>query len=172
MAVSLALCSLANLASGAANSALGLGLTRGIFAAGVPMNYLAATKVLSERIAPKARGTALGIYSLGAILAPLFSPPILLMTADRFGWRGALAVMGAIGLLLLLLWLLLYRQPQQHTAEPTPLEDVSSPTVVSLFAAQELTNEKSFWRNRAIWLLIVSNALTGQVGAFLLGLAQ
>ena len=169
MALSLLVCSLAHLATAAVSSALGLGVARSIFAAGAPANYVAATKAMSEHIAPQGRGTALAVYSLGAKIAPMLAPPIILMTADRFGWRFALMAMGVIGLLLLLLWLWRYRPPRENVAEPTPVENESAPTVLSLFATPETTKEKSFWRSPIIWLLFVSNVLTGQVGSVLTG---
>jgi len=88
-----------------ARSALGLGESA-VFPASI--------KTVAEWFPKRERALATGIFNagtnVGAIVTPLAAPWI----ADRWGWRWAFVITGALGFVWLIAWLLLYHKPEEH----------------------------------------------------------
>ena len=86
---------------------LGLGL-------GEAANFPACLKAVADWFPKRERALATGIFNggsnLGAILAPLAVPFI----TARFGWHMAFIFTGSLSFSWVLLWLLMYREPEQH----------------------------------------------------------
>lgn len=77
-------------------------------------NFPAAVKTVSEWFPKKERALATGIFNAGSNVAVMITPFIVLWLTARFGWPTAFWVTGGAGLFWLLLWLPLYRSPDQH----------------------------------------------------------
>lgn len=77
-------------------------------------NFPAAIKTVAEWFPQKERALATGIFNsgtnIGAILAPLTVPFI----ATAWGWQWAFILTGAIGIIWLIFWFILYEVPQRH----------------------------------------------------------
>jgi ACS family hexuronate transporter-like MFS transporter len=116
-AVSLLGWSLAAIGHAFAKGPLGFGIAR--VALGVPEagNYPAAIKTTAEWFPKKERALATGIAisgtNIGAILAPIVVPLI----AVTMGWQWAFIITGAIGLLWLIFWRILYNSPETMLAK-------------------------------------------------------
>ena len=71
-------------------------------------------KAMAEWFPKKERAFATGLFNagtnIGAIVTPLVIPAVTL----AFGWRAAFLVTGAVGLLWLPIWLMVYRSPREH----------------------------------------------------------
>jgi ACS family hexuronate transporter-like MFS transporter len=71
-------------------------------------------KAMAQWFPKKERAFATGLFNagtnIGAIVTPLMIPVITL----TWGWRAAFLVTGAVGLLWLPIWLLVYRTPRTH----------------------------------------------------------
>lgn len=95
-------------------SVLGFMFSRAVLAFGEAGNFPAAIKATAEYFPKKERSLATGIFNsganVGAILAPLTVPWIRL----NWGWEWAFIVMGFIGFLWLLLWLIYYEKPSKQ----------------------------------------------------------
>lgn len=106
--------SLASMAHAFARSALGFGMARFALAFGEAGNFPAAVKTVAEWFPKKERAFATGVFNagsnVGAIAAPLLVPPI----AIYFGWQWAFILTGALGFVWLVLWWVLYREPENH----------------------------------------------------------
>lgn len=76
-----------------------------------PGNYTASLRSVSDWFSARQRAIAVGIYSMGGTVGAAIALPLTSTLALRFGWRSAFVVTGAIGILVSLLWLLLYRDP-------------------------------------------------------------
>lgn len=148
-----------------ARSVAGFGLARASLGIGEASNFPASVKSVAEWFPRKERALAAGIFNagsnVGVILAAIMVPWITL----TFGWRWAFIVTAALGLLWLIPWLLLYREPEQHPrVTPAELAYIRSdpPEPAGHFA----------WRNllarRQTWALIVGKALTDPVWLFYL----
>jgi MFS transporter, ACS family, hexuronate transporter len=85
----------------------GLGLSEG-------GNFPACIKTITEWFPAKERALATGIFNagsnVGAFTAPIIVPLIVLM----WGWQMAFIMTGAIGLIWVAAWLLIYRKPEDH----------------------------------------------------------
>jgi len=96
-------------------SVLGFMISRALLGFGESGNFPAAIKATAEYFPKKERSLATGIFNsgsnVGAILAPLTVPWI----AGHWGWQAAFLIIGGIGLLWLLFWLVYYEKPEQQT---------------------------------------------------------
>jgi MFS transporter, ACS family, hexuronate transporter len=88
-----------------ARSALGFG-EAGVFPASI--------KSVAEWFPKKERALATGIFNAGTNIGAILTPLIVPWIALHLGWRWAFVFTGALGIVWLLLWLLLYRTPDAH----------------------------------------------------------
>ncbi len=108
--------SLAAIGHAFAKTPFGFGVARA--ALGVPEagNFPAAIKTTAEWFPKKERALATGIFNsgtnVGAIVAPLVVPWI----AVNWGWQEAFIITGAIGLIWLAFWFVLYNSPEKKLA--------------------------------------------------------
>jgi ACS family hexuronate transporter-like MFS transporter len=85
--------------------ALGLGES-GLFPASI--------KTVAEWFPKKERSLATGIFNAGSNLGAMITPIIVPWITIHWGWRWAFVVTGALGFVWLILWLALYRKPEEH----------------------------------------------------------
>ena len=113
-ALSLFVWSIASIMHAAAKSTFGFGLWRGLLGVSESGNFPAAIKTVAEWFPKKERALATGIFNsgtnVGAILAPLVVPWI----AVTWGWQEAFIITGAIGLIWLVFWFIMYEIPAKH----------------------------------------------------------
>jgi ACS family hexuronate transporter-like MFS transporter len=76
-------------------------------------NWPAAVKLVSEWFPPQERAMAAGIFNSGSAVGAILTPPLIAWIILRSGWRQAFCVVGIVGFLWLLLWVLLYRTPPE-----------------------------------------------------------
>lgn len=95
-------------------SVLGFMFSRAVLALGEAGNFPAAIKATADYFPKKERSFATGIFNsganVGAILAPLTVPWIRV----NWGWGAAFIIIGGIGLLWLVLWLMYYDKPEEQ----------------------------------------------------------
>lgn len=95
-------------------SIAGFMFSRAILALGEAGNFPAAIKATAEYFPKKERSFATGIFNsganVGAVLAPLSVPWI----AANWGWEISFIIIGAIGFLWLLFWLVSYEKPAKQ----------------------------------------------------------
>lgn len=126
-AISISIWSIAAMGHALANSVLGFAVARGLLGLGESGNFPAAIKTVTEWFPKKERALATGVFNsgtnVGAIVAPLTVPWIAL----NLGWRWAFLFTGFFSATWLLLWLLLYRRPQEHSRiSPSELQYILS----------------------------------------------
>lgn len=95
-------------------SVAGFVFSRALLALGEAGNFPAAIKVTAEYFPRKERSLATGIFNsganIGAVLAPLSVPWI----AEKWGWQMAFIIIGAIGFVWLIFWLIYYAIPERQ----------------------------------------------------------
>lgn len=95
-------------------SVAGFMFSRALLAFGEAGNFPAAIKATAEYFPKKERSLATGVFNsganVGAILAPLTVPWIRI----NWGWEAAFIIMGAIGFIWLVFWLILYERPEKQ----------------------------------------------------------
>ena len=60
------------------------------------------------------RAIATGWFNSGSSIGAMVAPPLVIWLALSFSWRAAFVATGLIGLVVSILWLLLYRDPNGH----------------------------------------------------------
>ena len=95
-------------------SIAGFMLSRAVLGFGESGNFPAAIKAVAEYFPKKERSLATGIFNsgsnVGAILAPLTVPVI----AEYYGWEFAFILVGVIGFIWVIFWVLLYEIPSEQ----------------------------------------------------------
>lgn len=95
-------------------SVLGFMFSRAVLAFGEAGNFPAAIKATAEYFPKKERSLSTGIFNsgsnVGAILAPLTVPWI----QKNWGWEWAFIIMGLIGFVWLICWLVYYEKPEKQ----------------------------------------------------------
>lgn len=95
-------------------SIAGFMLSRAVLGFGESGNFPAAIKAVAEYFPKKERSLATGIFNsgsnIGAILAPLTVPVI----AANYGWEFAFILVGAIGFIWLIFWIIFYEIPSKQ----------------------------------------------------------
>src|SRR5271169_4169634 len=89
----------------AARAALGFG-EAGVFPASI--------KCVAEWFPKKERALATGIFNAGTNIGAIITPLIVPWIAVHLGWQWAFLLTGALGFAWLILWLVLYRKPENH----------------------------------------------------------
>lgn len=153
-ALSLTWWSLAAMAHGLVSTVAGFGAVRFLLGLGEAGNFPAAVKTVAEWFPKGERAFATGIFNsgsnVGAILVPLIVPWLTI----RYGWRWAFAITGGAGLLWLVAWLVLYRNPA-----PLPNEPPESTSPVAWLRLLD---------HREVWGLMLARLITDPVWWFYL----
>jgi len=95
-----------------AQGALSLGILRFLLGIGEPGNYPAALRATTTWFARSERGLPIAIYSSGSSVGSLIAAPLIAWLAISLGWRSAFLLPGFLGLLWVVVWLWIYRQPR------------------------------------------------------------
>ncbi|HKJ45662.1 MAG TPA: MFS transporter [Balneolales bacterium] len=111
---SLFLWSLAAMGHALVQTAFGFGVARFLLGLGESGNFPAAIKATAEWFPKKERALATGFFNsganVGAIVAPLLVPWLTL----KYGWPAAFIFTGAIGFVVLVIWIWMYKLPEYH----------------------------------------------------------
>ncbi len=121
---------------------LGLGL-------GEAANFPACIKAVADWFPRRERALATGIFNggsnLGAVIAPLTVP---IVTA-HFGWRAAFVFTGSLSLSWVILWSLIYREPEAHpklsSEELALIRSDREETFVQSVPYRELLDKRAAW---------------------------
>lgn len=99
-----------------------LGIYRFLLGMGEAGNWPGGVKVVAEWFPVEERALASGIFNSGSAIGAIIAPPLVVFIVLKEGWRASFAVVGAVGLVWVVLWLLIYRTPQDSeiTVSPTP----------------------------------------------------
>ena len=106
--------SLAGIAVAFVRSVGGLAVARFCLGLGESGNYPASIKSVAEWFPKRERAFATGIFNSGANIGIIATAVVVPWLTLHYGWRSAFMATGALGLILLVLWRLLYRRPDEH----------------------------------------------------------
>jgi len=126
-AAALAVWSLSAIGHSLARSIFGFGTARLMLGLGESGNFPAAIKTVTEWFPKKERALATGIFNSGSNVCAVVAPLTVPWIAVHLGWRWAFVFTGFFSATWLILWLLLYRRPQQHPRlSPSELRYIQS----------------------------------------------
>ena len=113
-AVAIIIWTISHMAHGLASSVTQFAMARFGLGIGESGNFPAGIKAVTEWFPQKERAFAIGLFNaganVGAIITPLLVPFIVLM----FDWRMAFYLTGIFGLIWVIAWWAVYRDPGQH----------------------------------------------------------
>ncbi|MBS2024970.1 MAG: MFS transporter [Deltaproteobacteria bacterium] len=152
-ALAIAWWSIAQVLTGFAGGWRSLAVLRGVLGVGEAGNFPGAIKTVSQWFPPAERTIATGIINMGSGVGSLIAPPLVVFLILHTGWRSAFMLTGALGVIWVALWLVVYRAPEEHPllstaelqhiqqgAEPCPTVDNEKTGV-----AHMILREKNFW---------------------------
>lgn len=153
-------------------SIIGFMIARAVLALGEAGNFPAAIKATAEYFPKKERSFATGIFNsganVGAILAPLTVPWI----AARWDWQTAFIVVGAIGFVWLIFWIIFYDSPERQkrlgAAERSYINSDTDADGVQRPAADIKTSWFKLLGYRQTWAFVAGKFLTDGVWWFFL----
>ena len=103
--------------------ALTLALFRFLLAMGEGGTWPTVLKAVAENVAGPIRSFSMGIVNSGSSVGALLAPPIVGWLALTWGWRAAFILTGALGIILLPLWLYAHARAVRQTP-PTETQKV------------------------------------------------
>jgi ACS family hexuronate transporter-like MFS transporter len=90
-----------------------------------PGNWPAAAKAVGEWFPARDRALGIGIFNAGSSLGSAIAPPLIATLTVLYGWRAGFVFTGALGLLWLVLWLILYAPPRSNRwLRPKDMPDI------------------------------------------------
>jgi ACS family hexuronate transporter-like MFS transporter len=114
-ALSIAVWSIAIALHATARSIVSFAVFRALLGVSEAGAWPGAVKANAEWFPPRERAFAQGLFNAGASIGAIVSAPLIALLFLAFGWQGTFALIGALGLLWLLPWLVIYRAgPKEH----------------------------------------------------------
>ncbi|MFT4094039.1 MAG: MFS transporter [Niabella sp.] len=119
------------------------GFFRALLGAAEPTNFPAQLKVVTIWFPGKLRATANSLCVAGSSIGAIIAPPLVAYIALKYNWQVAFIAMGVIGLLIAILWKLVYRDSPPHILEAATDHPVAKE--VPAFQWNALWKTKSLW---------------------------
>lgn len=133
------------------------GFFRGLLGAAEPTNFPAQLKAITIWFPGKLRATANSLCVAGSSVGAILAPPVIAWLALTYNWQAAFIAMGAIGLLIAILWKLIYRNPPAHIYQE------STNTV-----SEKAFEWKQLWGTRTLWGILLIRFVSDPVWYFCL----
>jgi MFS transporter, ACS family, aldohexuronate transporter len=163
--VSVIFWSIANMLHGMARGLGSLCFFRALLGIGEGAYYPTAIRGLSEWFAPENRAKAVGVLLCGVSVGSLVTPPVVAWITIHFGWRASFLFTGALGFLLVLLWLYLNRIIRRTFG------DLEHSTFGTKASEERAVDEKPLplpevLKRRKYWFLLTARAVTDATWLF------
>lgn len=121
------------------SSLLWLRAVLGVFEAG---NFPICLLLISRVFPARERVLANGIFYSGGVIATLIAPKFVIYFATHHHWRWAFLVTGGLGLLWLIPWFAIYRNPERHSRQWVETSDAALRPSEGVL---EILRRPSFW---------------------------
>ncbi len=164
-AIAMIFWSLASMAHALGGSLTSFMVARSALGLGESAVFPASIKCVAEWFPKKERALATGIFNAGSNLGAMVTPLVVPWITIHWGWRWAFVIMGALGFLWLIFWLLLYRKPEEHPrlskAELDYIQSDPQPPMTKISWARLIPH-------RQTWAFIVAKFMTDPIWWFYL----
>lgn len=161
-AVSIGVWSISIALHAVANSVMSFAVFRALLGVSEAGAWPGAVKANAEWFPPSERAFAQGIFNAGASFGAIVSAPLIAVLYLTFDWRGTFVLIGALGFLWLLPWLVLYRRglaPQAMADAATRVLDNPSGAAQAIetpAAPVYVPNVRQLLSHRQSWGVILS----------------
>ncbi len=157
--------SLASMAHAMCGSLLSFGIARAALGLGESGAFPASMKTVTEWFPQKERALATGIFNAGTNVGAIITPIVVPWITIHFGWRWAFLITGAIGFLWFLVWMAVYRKPEDHP-------QCSSAELEYIRSDREKPTQRIPWARllgyRQTWAFLLAKFLTDPIWWFYL----
>lgn len=154
--------SLACIGGGLSRTIGQFGFFRGLLGVAEPTNFPAQLKVIALWFPGKLRATANSLCVAGSSIGAIIAPPAIAWLALTYSWQVAFITMGAIGILIAILWKLVYKDPPAHILQESVATTATTSVTASGFKWKEL------WRTRTLWGILLIRFVSDPVWYFCL----
>jgi ACS family hexuronate transporter-like MFS transporter len=113
-AIAFVIWQIAHIAHGGAYSVTQFAMARFGLGLGESGNFPASIKAVTEWFPARERALAIGVFNAGANVGAIITPLVVPLITVAYGWRAAFIVTGAVSMLWLVAWLIMYRRPSEH----------------------------------------------------------
>jgi MFS family permease len=118
LTVGMTVWSVAQAAAGFVTSFWQFSIARVFLGMGEAPMFSSCVRVVRDWFAVRQRGLAMGICNTTSSLGPAISPPILTFLMLSFGWRWMFIVMGVAGVVVAVVWYLVFRDVREISLTP------------------------------------------------------
>ncbi|MBU6372583.1 MAG: MFS transporter [Alphaproteobacteria bacterium] len=123
-----------------------------------------AHALISDKVPPEKRASALALYSMGVPLGSLLGLALGGMIADTLGWRWGFILVGLPGLLLAVITVTTLKEPRRFAAMQATIA-AAKPSTSFTSALRELGRKKAYW-NACFAAAVISFLGYGQIAFF------
>jgi len=135
-----------------------------------PGSFPAAARAIREWFPAEQRALGVGIFNAGSSLGAAIASPLAAYLAINYGWRAAFIFTGALGLIWLVFWAVLYQPPERNRWLGG--KEAAELKAAGVTAAAPATTERVDWwgvlRSRPCLTLILVRFLTDPVIYFVI----
>jgi ACS family hexuronate transporter-like MFS transporter len=164
--------SIAQMLHGLVRGKWSLGACRFLLGLSEPGNWPAAAKAVAEWFPAEKRALGVGIFNAGSSMGSALAPPLVAWLTLQYGWRYAFVFTGALGLVWLVAWLILYQPPHRNRwlrrDEYDALKDHVRPPEETAPAAANSVDWRKVIRMRGCYSLILARFFTDPVIYFVI----
>ncbi|MBI4476196.1 MAG: MFS transporter [Acidobacteria bacterium] len=159
--ISVTVWSLAAMATAAVRSLSGLSAVRFVLGLGEAGNWPGAAKTVAEWFPVRERAFAMAIFNSGAALGAVVAPPLIVWLQLRYGWQMTFVATGLLGFGWLVIWLLVFRKPEQHPwMTPSERALIESDRAM---ADETATGWSALLHYRQVWAIVVARFITDPI---------
>jgi ACS family hexuronate transporter-like MFS transporter len=174
LALSILWWSIAQMLTAFAGSWRAFAVFRALLGMGESGNFPSGAKAVSQWFRPRERTIATGIFNVGAGLGQAIATPLVVYLIMQYSWQSAFVATGAVGILWLAMWLLVYRAPEKHRwlspAELAYIREGSEELSADDQAPRNETTPKGVWRvvlgQKNFWGLAIARFFSEPAWAF------
>lgn len=152
--------SLASLGGGLARTVGQFSFFRGMLGLAEPTNFPAQLRVITIWFPGKLRATANSLCVAGSSIGAIISVPLVTWLELSFGWQMVFVIAGTMGLVIALLWILIYRDPPSHI-----LQEATETTKIT---ETEGFSWAKLWTTKSLWGILLIRFVTDPVWYFCL----
>lgn len=165
MAPALSSASWLNSMANLSGAVIGFAIVRFVLGLGEAGNFPAAIKATAEWFPRRERALATGIFNSGTNIGATIAPVTVGFLLYRFGWQFAFLGTVAFAAIWLVLWLSIYRAPQDH-----PRVSASELALINSDAAEPATKIawSSLLPHRQTWAFLLAKVITDPIWWFYL----
>lgn len=131
-----------------------------------PANFPAGVRAVSEWFPMRERALAVGIFNGGTAVGAGLAAPLVSWIALTIGWRWAFVITGALGIVWVILWRLVYRLPKDHPR----ITEAEKMLILDGQPADAPPEPMMPWsqilRSRATWACVLARMLTDPISYF------